>query len=359
MKLTGELAEIIRPIEHFKAARKARTANYRLELLRSAAQDFREYMLSQPQARYYRSMELIRVPYPTKYAFRDCNIVPSPFIHILNRLFIVQVDTPAGIKTILLSPSDADRNAETPYFKRLTDSFGPAREMGRKLLAPEINTVEDCLAEVGIKPEQIDFISYDHLHTQDIRRWLGGDGINAPVFPNAKLLVMKEEWEHTLDLAAPQRDWYCPNGIAGVPKNKVIQLDSDVMIGDGLAIIRTPGHTMGNHSFVAHTPEGLKVTSENGVGPDCYAPEHSRIPGLAKYARTTGMEVVLNGNTLEGGLEQYVSMVLEKTIAGKHPIYEDFPNMANSSELTAYWGFPGYKPTVTYGNLNFGQPVLK
>ena len=344
---------IIKPITHFDEARRCHTAHSRLEAMRKSAIRFREDMLAKPQARFYRSMELIRVPYPSKYAFLNCNVIPMPYIHILNRVFVVQVDSEDGLKTILLSPSDPDANAQTPYFKRITDKAGPAKHLLKKFIAPEINTVEGCLQQIGLKPEDIDYISYDHLHTQDVRRWLG-DGINLGFFPNAKLLVMKEEWDAAHFLMPPQLDWYCPNGLAGVPPNRVIPLEGDVMIGDGLALIRTPGHTVGNHSFVAHTPEGLKVTSENGVGPDCYAPEHSSIPGLKKYAKQTGMEVILNGNTLEGGLDQYISMVVEKTIAGKHPLYTDFPNMANSSELTSYWGFPGYRPTITFGDLSFG-----
>lgn len=321
--------------------------------MRKAAVRFREDMLTKPQVKFYRSMELIRVPYPSKYAFLSCNVIPMPFIHILNRLFVVQVETEEGLKTILLSPSDTEANAETPYFKKITDKAGPAKGLLKKFIAPEINSVEGCLRQLNLKPKDIDYISYDHLHTQDIRQWLGDDK-QPGLLPNAKLLVMRDEWESANNLMAPQFDWYCPNGFKGVPENRIIQLDGDVMIGNGLALIRTPGHTNGNHSFVAHTPEGLKVTSENGVGPDCYAPEHSRIPGLKKYAQQTGMEVILNGNTLEGGLEQYISMIVEKTIAGHHPNYTDFPNMANSSELTSYWGFPGYKPTVTYGDLSFG-----
>jgi len=50
--------------------------------------------------------------------------------------------------------------------------------------------------------------------------------------------------------------------------------------------------------------------------------------------------------------------VVEKTIAGQHPEFQDFPNMANSSELTSYWGFPGYRPTVSYGNHSFGEIYL-
>ncbi|MCL6416946.1 hypothetical protein MIB92_14890 [Aestuariirhabdus sp. Z084] len=353
---TGWLDSVIQPIEHFSEARRYGSAHTRLEAMRHAAGKFRDHMLERPQVRFYRSMELIRVPYPSKYAFLNCNVIPMPFIHILNRLFIVQVNTRDGVKTLLLSPSDIQANAQTPYFRKITDKAGPAKNWLKKFIAPEISTVNGCLQQLGLAPEDIDFISYDHLHTQDLRQWLG-DGIRPGFFPNAKLLVMREEWESANALMAPQIDWYCPNGLAGVAEDRVIQLEGDVMIGDGLALIRTPGHTVGNHSFVAHTPEGLKVTSENGVGPDCYAPDKSRIPGLKKYAQQTGMEVILNGNTLEGGLDQYISMVVEKTIAGNHPTYSDFPNMANSSELTGYWGFPGYKPTVTYGDLHFGTLV--
>jgi len=349
---------IIKPINHFDQARTCHTAHYRLDEMRKAAVIFRDDMLAKPQVKFYRSMELIRVPYPSKYAFLNCNVIPMPFIHILNRLFVVQVETEEGLKTILLSPSDTEANAETPYFRKITDKAGPAKGLLKKFIAPQINSVEGCLKQLNLKPEDIDYISYDHLHTQDIRQWVGDDK-QPGLLPNAKLLVMKDEWISANNLMAPQFDWYCPNGLDGVPEDRIIQLDGDVMIGDGLALIRTPGHTDGNHSFVAHTPEGLKVTSENGVGPDCYAPENSRIPGLKKYAKQTGMEVILNGNTLEGGLDQYISMVVEKTIAGNHPNYTEFPNMANSSELTGYWGFPGYKPTVTYGDLNFGRLVTK
>ena len=83
----------------------------------------------------------------------------------------------------------------------------------------------------------------------------------------------------------------------------------------GIRGLHTPGHTEGNHSFVVRTPRGLLVTSENGVGADSYAPLASRIPGLRRYAQDTGVEVILNGNTQEGGLDQYLSMIQEKEIA--------------------------------------------
>lgn len=67
------------------------------------------------------------------------------------------------------------------------------------------------------------------------------------------------------------------------------------------------------------------------------------------------MEVVLNGNTLESGLEQYISMVVEKEIAGPSPHDDRFPNIASSSELTHYWMFPGCRPSFNLGDREYGQ----
>jgi len=260
---------------------------------------------------------------------------------------------------MLVSPSDVDAAKETPYFKRLADKFGSGvvKKWGEAIIAPRYNTVESCLKEVGIKPEQVDYITFDHLHTQSLRKWLG-DSQHEAYFPNAKLLIMRQEWESVHNLLPPQAIWYCPGGTSDVLEDKIILLDHDVMIGEGIALIQTPGHTEGNHSIVVHTEEGLMVTSENGVGADTYAPEHSRISGLKDYVHFSGMEVVLNGNTLERGLDQYVSMVLEKTIAGQSTRNSNFPNIVSSSELTWYWLFPDVVPSFNFGPLCFGKPIL-
>ena len=328
----------------------------RLRAARYAASSLRERMMSQSPVRFYRSIDLIRVPYPTRFGLREACTAKSPMLHIFNRMFVVQVDTAVGVRTILVSPSDIDANGETPFFRRLSERMGRLQPKLAAWLAPRSATVEEALASTGIQPEDVDYITYDHLHTQDVRRWLG-DGQSPGFFPRAKLLVRRQEWVSAQALLPPQRDWYCPNGLQGIPDDRVVLMDDDIMIGGAFALIHTPGHTEGNHSIAVRTPEGVMVTSENGVGPDAYAPEHSRIPGLRRYARETGMEVVINGNTMEGGLDQYISMVLEKTLAGPSERHPDFPNMVCSSEFTRYWAFPGLKPTFSFGALSFGSPV--
>lgn len=328
----------------------------RLEEARKAALEFRERMLAGPQALFYRSMDLVRVPYPTRYGLLNVPTVPTPLLHIFNRVFIVQFNTRDGVKTLLFSPSDIDGNRETPFFKQLSERAGRLAPTVDKWLAPIVQRVEDAILLAGLRPEQIDYISYDHLHTQDVRKWLGTTS-SPGYFPNAKLLVMKQEWDSTLALLPPQAYWYCPKGIADVPPDRVVLLENSVILGDGVALVQTPGHTEGNHSLVVNTPDGLLVTSENGISADNYAPLQSKIAGVRDYALRTGMEVILNGNTLERGLDQYISMVVEKTIAGPCPRNPDFYNFVPSSELTAYWSFPGLKPSFQFGQLQFGMPV--
>ena len=352
---TGYDDPAIQACAHFDGAREHAAPQDRLKAIVEACKPFREEMLASDPVPYYQSFDLVRAPYPRRYALKDACTVPIPYVHILNRVFVVQFQSETGLKTMLVSPSDYRRNSETPFFKNLSLSFGALRAQLEPLMAPELGTVETWLAQVGIRPEQVDYITYDHLHTQDIRRWLGTPDLPA-YFPNAKLLVMRQEWESTKALLPPQKLWYCPDGVAGVPEEKIVLLDGDVILGKGVALVRTPGHTEGNHSIVVRTPEGLFVTSENGVGADSYAPLRSRIPGLRKYAQTTGIDVILNSNTLERGLDQYISMIQEREIAGTSQRNPDFYNVVNSSELTPYWMFPGIAPTFLFGPVRFGAP---
>ena len=74
------------------------------------------------------------------------------------------------------------------------------------------------------------------------------------------------------------------------------------------------------------------------------------LPGSEPVPDVLGVQVILNGNTLERGLDQYISMVQEKEVAGPSIRNVDFPNMACSPELAAYWAFPGITPTMSFGD---------
>ena len=340
-------------IKNFDGIRDAQGQMERVENARAAGTAFNKEMLAGPKVKYFQSFDLVKVVYPTRYGFRNAfsreKIVD--FLHIQNRLFVVQFETKDGLKTMLTSPSDHERAIETPFFNRLSESTPDF--LINKLINRQA-TVPDIIQRIGLKPEDIDYITYDHLHTQDVRRWLGGDDESA-YFPNAKLLVHHQEWASAHDLNPYQADWYCPNGLRGIDESKVIQFDGSIMVGDGVALIHTPGHTEGNHSIVVHTDEGLWVTSENGISVDSYAPQLSTVAGVANYAKTIGTEVIINANTLENSIDQYVSMVQEIAIAGPSKRDPRYPNVFPSSELTPYWLFSGTKPSFYLGEVTHGK----
>ena len=346
----------ITQLTHFEGCRKALGQQARVEDTRAAAEAFRKDMLAGPKVKYYESFDLVKVPYPSRYGLRNAfsreRLVE--YLHIQNRLFVVQFDTCEGLKTLLVSPSDHERNGKTPFFRRLQDNTpGPLQS----LIVKRQSNVLEIIAGIGLKPEDIDYITYDHLHTQDVRRWLG-DRHSPGLLPNAKLLVHHREWACAQDLNPYQADWYCPNGIAGIAEGRVIQFEGDIQLGDGIALIHTPGHTEGNHSIVVHTNEGLWVTSENGISVDAYAPLLSKAAGVASYARALGTEVIINGNTLENSIDQYISMVQEKTIAGPSMRDPRFPNVFPSSEMTPFWLFPGTTPGFYVGKAAHGRLAL-
>lgn len=344
---------MFQPITHFDGSRRAPGQMARVEDTRAAAEDFRAWMLAQPKVRYHESFDLVKVPYPTRYGLRNAFSREKlvDYLHITNRCFVVQFDTDDGLKTLLVSPSDHERGLETPFFRRLADS---APRVLEPLIAKRYTTVPDLVASIGLAPEDIDYITYDHLHTQDVRRWLGTDDEPA-IFPNARLLVMRREVDCARDLNPYQADWYHPAGLAGIPDDKLVQLDGDTYLGGGVALIHTPGHTEGNHSIVVHTDEGLWVTSENGISVDSYAPLLSTAAGVADYARTIGTEVIINANTLENSIDQYISMVQEKTIAGPSARDPRYPNVFPSSEMTPFWLFPGTRPSFQVRHARHGQ----
>lgn len=345
----------IRPISHFSNSRESLSPQERLKQVKFQAKHFvDDFKLINQQVQFMQTFDLVSVPYPVKSAFGEATSLFNPYLYVTNRLMVLQFATEAGTKTLLFSPSDLSGNVRTPYFQRLQRLMGKLSSTLQPLITPKHNTVEQALESIGITAEQVDFICYDHLHTQDLRKWLGSYEEPA-YFPNAKLLVMHQEWEAVKDLLPIQNHWYCPDGIEGVDPNKIVPLHSSIMLGDSIALIHTPGHTQGSQSLVVNTETGVLVCSQNGISVDNYSPEHSTIYGIADYVDQNKMAVIPNGEQPELSIDQYISMILEKTIADKHPEDDRFFNIMPSSELSARWQPFALAPTLSFGEVKFGE----
>ena len=283
-----------------------------------------------------------RPPIPSSFAFHGAAKTLNPYINIVNRLVIVQFeDFEGNLKTLAWEPTIAEGAAEAPFYDQLLKRYGEF--LSYKVFANFYNTVEEAIARCGITPADVDYVSFDHLHVQDLRLImgttrpvLGESEPRKPFFPNAKFLFQRKEVDTFKSPHPTQWAWYVPGGMDDVIEDNLVLLDGDVELGKGVAIVWTPGHTDGNHSLVLNTDDGVWVTSENGVCADSWHPHQSKIPGIRKYAEFFNREVVMNANTLEDSIDQYDSMVKEKAIADPNRRDPRWLNVFPSSEMPAW-----------------------
>jgi glyoxylase-like metal-dependent hydrolase (beta-lactamase superfamily II) len=332
----------------------------RLRAVRVAAEGLRHRFAAGPRAVSVRTLPLVALPYPTKYAFFGAALSVAPYVLLTHRCVLVQFLQAGVLKTLLFNPTDVPGARATPFFARLAEHV--PRRVGA-LVAHEGEPLADQLAHFGIDPADVDYVAFDHLHGQDLRPILGGVASGAKAaqparFPNATLLVPRVEWEEWDDPHPLQRAWFVRDGRAGVDASGVAFTDGDVMLGDGAMLLRTPGHTPGNQTLFVNTSSGVWGISGNGTAADSWSPFESKIAGLRSFCRKHEVDVVMNANTPVRGADQYTSMVLEKTIADRLKRASAFAQVLPSSEVTPSVLSPGLKPTVLHRAVTHGEVAL-
>ena len=351
-------------IDHFTQADAAEQAGVQLRLIREAAPRFRDWFKATGTPDYVGTFDLVSLPYPTKFGLWRAALTPVPFLTITNRLVVVRwKDAEGRARTLLFEPTEASLGANTPYFQQLAASLPKQFE---RFSVKYHGTVEEHLRRLGVRPDEVDYITFDHLHTQDVRRWIGTTVPQAdispskpvePYFPNAKLIVQRTEIEAIAELHPLQRPWFQPETYVDLRRDSIMQIEGDVLLGPGVALLSTPGHTIGNHSLVLNTATGIWATSENAIAAECMTPEHSRIPGVRRWAERWGQEVIINANTLENTAQQYNSMVKEKSIVDRSRTDSRFLQFFPSSELTQNRLNPGTQPTFNHFAISHGALV--
>ena len=147
-------------------------------------------------------------------------------------------------------------------------------------------TISDQLAQIGVRPEQIEFVGISHYH--------GDHTGQASQFPEARLLM------GAADLAAlkanPAPDGAAPTHLApwiegGAPVDALVE-DKDVF-GDGrVLVLTTPGHTPGHLALLVKLAGGnvmlsgdLWATHDNVLTDDMPAFNTSRAETAASRER--------------------------------------------------------------------------
>jgi hypothetical protein len=353
----------IRPIREFAGIDAICGAGEKLEAIRRAALRFRDRFQAAGTAVAARTRGANRFPWPKDYAFFRAP-VPNPITHVVlhNRIEIVRFRQNGALKTLLFNPIIGELGLQAPGFARLTDMMIEIGSQHPGLLEMPRSPLER-LAEIGLRAEDVDYVTFDHLHAQDLRPMLGttepvpgfSDAPYAPMYPNAVWLLQRRELEMFSRLHPIQRPWFVLEALQTVRTEQLCIVDGDFELGEGVAFLFTPGHTAGNQSLVISAPRGVFTVSENGVAPDSYNPAASKIPGLREAAERDGWECVVNGNAIESLVEQYTSMVKEKSVAGASRKQPDFFNTYQSSQMISSTVAPGVEPAYEQDELDFGD----
>ncbi|GAC1359479.1 MAG: hypothetical protein NVSMB47_12290 [Polyangiales bacterium] len=343
----------LRRLDVLDEAWTLRSHGKRHDAVRAGAHALRQSIVAGPRVAAVRTLPLVRAPYGTKLAFRGAAWSPAPFVMVDHRALLVQFMQHGAPKTLLFNPTDLAGARSTPYFAKIAAA---TPKLVEGLLSPPFPSLEAQLAAHGLSCADVDYVAYDHFHVQDLRPIVGtADGAVAARFPNAKLLAPRVEWDDWERLHPLQRAFYVEAGRSGLDLRNVVLTDGDVALGDGVLLVRTPGHTSGNQTLFVSTERGVWGCSENGVCVDNWSPLDSRIPGLRAYAAHHDLDLVLNLNTPEAGSDQYTSMTLERLVVDRVPHAPAFVQMFASSEATDSPLAPGLAPTVRFGALESGR----
>jgi hypothetical protein len=352
----------LRPFGEFDEAGATWPRGERLEAIRTAAREFRGRFKEQGEVTGVRTFDLVSVGYPTRYAFGGAARGSiNPYINILNRLVVVQFrDFEGRLRTLCWEPTVPAGSSEAPFYAQLIQRYG--EWLSNNVLSREYDTVAGALARCGLTAADVDYVAFDHLHVQDMRILMGttqpveGEPEpRQPLFPNAKFLCQRKEVDTFRSPHPMQWAWYVPRGMEHVIEDNLVLLDGDVELGVGVALASTPGHTDGNQSLVLNVPEGVWVSSENGVAADNWHPHLSKIPGLRREAEHLGREVTLNSNTLEDSVDQYDSMVKEKALADPSSADPRWMMVLPSSELAPWRRQWPIVPSFSYGGIDSGR----
>jgi hypothetical protein len=358
-----------RPIPEFDGVHDVWPRGKRLDAVREAAVAFKKRFKAQGEIRAVKSVDIAAAPYPTNFGFHGAAIAPlTPYISIINRMVVVQYEDFAGeVRTLVFEPTVPAGSAEAPFYHQLQQRINEIPGGGflaERMYLKYYHEPEEVLPIVGLAPEDVDYATFDHLHVQDPRMIMGSTkpipGETAPrqpLFPNARLLVHRKEVATFESLHPMQWAWYVDGGMEGVRPESLVLFDGDIELGVGVSLIWTPGHTDGNHSLCLNTPDGVWVSSENGVALDNWQPDQSKIPGIKRYSEYYNREIVPNANTLEDSIDQYDSMVKEKTLADPCKRDPRWLQVFPSSELADRRHLWPVKPTFAHGGIEYGTIV--
>ena len=131
----------------------------------------------------------------------------------------------------------------------------------------------DNLKAAGIRPHEIDTILISHFHPDHIFGLIGED-TDAPVFPNAEIIVAAAEYKFwtnpSLTSRLPPWRQALARRIQGVIPGwkNVLPVEGEDEVVPGIRFVSVPGHTPGHTAFhLSSGPEQLMISGDTAYVP--------------------------------------------------------------------------------------------
>ncbi len=109
----------------------------------------------------------------------------------------------------------------------------------------------NALAEIGLKPEDIDIVILTHLHFDH--------AANISLFPHAQFILQKKEWAYAKAPLPIQQGVYLTELIGQLENYDLLLVDDGYEVAEGINVICVPGHTKGQQAIVVNTSDGKYV----------------------------------------------------------------------------------------------------
>ena len=103
------------------------------------------------------------------------------------------------------------------------------------------------LADAGVSPNEIDIVTFTHLHG-DHTGWNLDRASGLPLFPRARYLVPKGDWDHYA-AETPPPDSFTRDVVPLRASGQLELIEGEHCLSPALTTLPTPGHTPGHTSL--------------------------------------------------------------------------------------------------------------
>jgi len=222
---------------------------------------------------------------------------------------------------LLLEREGALAVVEVGIGDKLTDKL-------RGIFNAERRTIGDALREVDVDPKDIGHVVLTHLHFDHAGGLTTLDGERAvPVFPNAEVIVQKQEWDDALANRSTMHSTYLRDHLDPVA-GQVRTVEGETEILPGVRVRPVPGHTFGQQAVLVETPEGTIAFPGDLLATRHHAPTTW---GMA-YDVMSYETMVQKGRFLRDAHERGWTIVLDHD--PEHAVVKPVPNPNREGEFT-------------------------